>query len=295
MAPSTHLRADLYSAPAIPTSEILPDGTTGHWQPTVVTLISGATSAVLVDTLFTAAQGVALGDWIADTLGRGRRLTTIYITHGHGDHWFNVAYLQSRFAGVRVLATAACVAHMRTQLTPEYRALWHRLFPGGQIEERAFEFPVVETLGEGNNMFEVEGHVFEAVEVGHSDTEGTTFLHVPDLDLVVAGDVVYNDVHMWMAESVEQEQRDAWVRSLEKIEEYRPGIVIGSHHRPGGVDGAFNIGASQEYIRTFSRLVRESSNAKELYEKVLSSYPNRIGLAVLWLGCKAIFPPGSKA
>ena len=37
------------------------------------------------------------------------------------------------------------------------------------------------------------------VEVGHTDTDDTTVLHVPDLDLVVAGDVIYNGVHMYLA------------------------------------------------------------------------------------------------
>jgi glyoxylase-like metal-dependent hydrolase (beta-lactamase superfamily II) len=76
-----HLRADLYNAPAIPTSELLPNGSIGVWQPTVMTLISGASEAVLVDTLFTTDQGIALGDWLEETLA-GKRLTTIYITHG---------------------------------------------------------------------------------------------------------------------------------------------------------------------------------------------------------------------
>ncbi|KAK0334273.1 hypothetical protein LTR91_020732 [Friedmanniomyces endolithicus] len=70
------LRADLYNAPAIPIKITLPDGTLGMWQPTVLTLISGQSSAVLVDTLFTHDQGVAIGDWLDETLGN-KTLSTI--------------------------------------------------------------------------------------------------------------------------------------------------------------------------------------------------------------------------
>ena len=60
-----------------------------------------------------------------------------------------------------------------------------------------------------DNKFTLEGYTFEAIEVGHSHTGETTFLLVPSLDMVVAGDVVYNDVRMWMAESPQQSQREA--------------------------------------------------------------------------------------
>lgn len=259
------------------------------WQPTVVTLISGASEAVLVDTLFTAEQAISLGDWIEETLGN-RRLATIYITHGHGDHWFNLRYLTRRFPGVEVLSTQKSIEHMATQLSGPTRTFWEKTFPG-QIDEESFEI-LAKPLRD--NRFALEGHTFEAIDAGHSDTDATTFLHIPALSMVVAGDIVYNDVHMWMAESTSQAQRDAWIHALDQLEAVRPAVVIGSHHRPGGVDGAFNISASKEYVVTFGRLAGQSKSAKELYEKVLETFPNRLGKLVLWLGCNAMFPPPSR-
>ncbi|KIL93678.1 hypothetical protein FAVG1_02238 [Fusarium avenaceum] len=265
MNPLSFLRADLYNAPAIPTSRLLPDSSVGFWQPTVVTLISGQSEAVLVDTLFTSEQAVSLGDWIKETLN-GKILTTIYITHGHGDHWFNLSYLTKRFPGVKVVSTQESIDHMSSQLTPEYRTLWNDLFPG-QIDEESFRV-LAKPLKD--NKFTLEGHTLEAVNVGHSDTDATTFLYVPSLNM--------------------SSDRDDWVDSLDKLESYNPSIVIGSHHRPGGVDGAFNIGASREYIRTFSKFAKESKSAEQLYDKMLHAYPSRIGKLVLWLGCQAQFP-----
>ncbi|KAI1403353.1 Metallo-hydrolase/oxidoreductase [Hypoxylon fuscum] len=278
------LRADLFSQSPIPANTTLPDGSVGFWQPTVVTLVSGESEAVLIDTLFTSDQAVALADWIEETIP-GKRLTTIYITHGHGDHWFNVPYLKKRFPGVEVVSTQKSIDHMATQLEPEFRGWWNSLFPD-QIPEESFEI-LAKPLKD--NKFTLEGHTFEAVDVGHSDCDETTFLYVPTLKMAVAGDIVYNDVHMYMAESPAQSQRDAWLRSLDKVASYNPGIVIGSHHRPGGVDGAFNIEASKHYIKTFSKLRQGSQSPEELYNKVLEAFPTRIGKLVLWLGCQAVF------
>ncbi|KAK5721768.1 mdj1 protein precursor [Elasticomyces elasticus] len=268
-----HLRADLYNAPAIPTSQLLPNGSVGLWQPTVVTLLSGVYEAVLVDTLFTTEQGVELGNWLDETLG-GKRLSAIYITHGHGDHWFNVNYLAGRFPGVKIVATKECIEHMATQVTPDERTFWHGFFPN-QIDESSFE--ILAKPLDVSNTFSLEGHTLSAVSVGHSDTDDTTFLDVPALDLIVAGDIVYNDVHMWMVESTLPSQRAEWVKSLGRVAEYSPAIVIGSHHRPGGVDGAFNIRASRVYIETFDKHAAAAKSAEDLYERMVAEYPNRLG------------------
>lgn len=279
------LRADVYNSPAIPANSTLPDGSVGLWQPTVVTLVSGKSEAVLIDTLFTVEQGVALGDWLQGILGE-KRLTTIYITHGHGDHWLNAVYLKERFPGVRIVSTQESIDHMATQATPESREFWNGLFPG-QIDESSFQI-LAEPLK--NNRFSLEGHRLEAMDVGHSDTDNTTFLYVPDLKLAACGDIVYNDVHMWLVESTLQSQRDAWIRALDGVAAHDPAIVIGAHHRLGGIDGAFNIEASKQYLTTFSEEQHKSNNAVELYNNMLKAFPSRLGTLVLWLSCQATFP-----
>jgi hypothetical protein len=40
--------------------------------------------------------------------------------------------------------------------------------------------------------------------IGHTDTDHSTCLHVPSIDLVMSGDAVYNGAHLYLAESNRQ-------------------------------------------------------------------------------------------
>ena len=79
-----------YVAPSKPVAfeHPAPRETRETWSPTSATLIYGDRDALLVDALLTLDEGRALADWIA---AHDRNLTTIYITHGHGDHFFGAA------------------------------------------------------------------------------------------------------------------------------------------------------------------------------------------------------------
>src|SRR5712691_3870921 len=98
------------------------------WSPTSATLIYGDHDAILVDTLATYDQVDALADWI-DT--KGRRLSRIYITHGHGDHWLGLARLIQRFPGAKGLATAEVLARAEFEAAdPRMAGYWDAIFPG---------------------------------------------------------------------------------------------------------------------------------------------------------------------
>jgi glyoxylase-like metal-dependent hydrolase (beta-lactamase superfamily II) len=49
---------------------------------------------MLVDTFITVEQNRTLAEWIAAS---GKNLTTIYATHGHGDHFFGVNKIRERW------------------------------------------------------------------------------------------------------------------------------------------------------------------------------------------------------
>jgi glyoxylase-like metal-dependent hydrolase (beta-lactamase superfamily II) len=276
------LHWDVFVTPGIPTvTSDLPPGTKQQmWSPISSTLIYGKRDAVLVDAFITVEQADALVDWVEAS---GKNLTTIYVTHGHGDHFFGIGALLDRFPNARAVATPDVVKLMRQQASPDVVAnFWSARFPG-QIPDRL----VIADELEGN-VIELEGHDLVVVEVGHTDNDYTTCLHAPSVGLVVAGDVAYNDVHLYLAESNEQ-TRHEWISALDTIESLNPRVVIAGHKRPGNDDSPKIIEETRQYIRDFNRVAEMTTTARELYDKMLELYPDRVnpGLA-LWLSARAV-------
>src|SRR5258707_13876593 len=156
------------------------------WSTISSTLISGKRDAVLVDTFITVEQADILVDWVAAS---GKNLTTIYVTHGHGDHFFGIGALLDRFPNARAGATPDVVKLMRQQASPDVLAnFWNPLFPG-QIPDRLV---IAEELK--RNVIDIEGHDLVLVVVGHPDTDFTTSLRVPSVGLMVAVEAVNTNV-----------------------------------------------------------------------------------------------------
>jgi len=260
----------------------LPDGSIRMWSPITSTLIMGRRDAVLIDPALTATQAAEVGDWIAAS---GRRLRQIYITHGHGDHWFGAIPLLQRFPGVTVQTTAGTAKIIAAQNDPEFRAeFWDWVFPG-QLPAGELDVSIVDEQG-----FELEGVALVPVEVGHTDTDATTMLHVPDMGLLVAGDVVYNGVHLYLTESDGIAGIDEWLAALDTAEALRPATVIAGHKDPRAFDNPSQIQATRRYLTDARRLLESSESADEFYQEMLRLHPRRINPGALWGAAITLFP-----
>src|ERR1700733_8850413 len=125
---TTSLRWDVFLTPSIPaiTSDLPPGENERPWPPISSTLISGERDAVLVDAPITVEQARALANWV---VASGKNLTTIYATHGHGDHFFGTSTVLERFPSARFVARPDVIRVMRQQESPESPAkFWNLLF-----------------------------------------------------------------------------------------------------------------------------------------------------------------------
>jgi glyoxylase-like metal-dependent hydrolase (beta-lactamase superfamily II) len=97
----TKLRYEVVVSDGVPRNRAqrLPDGGPIVSSPVASTLILGQRDAVLVDPPFTRDQIKGVGDWVERS---GKRLSHIYATHGHGDHWFGTDVLMRRSRRHRV-------------------------------------------------------------------------------------------------------------------------------------------------------------------------------------------------
>ena len=242
------------------------------WVANTTTLIYGEREALLVDTFLSDQQTAELADWIAAS---GRHLSTIYITHGHPDHFFGLKLLRDRFPEARAIATPEVVDAMQAALQPVSVENWRRRFPelipnsltdAERLDRPAFKL-------EGNDIF--------AVDIGHTDTDHTTCLHVPSIALVIAGDAIYNGTHPYLVES-NHEGLLAWLAAIDKIEALKPQAVVVGHGPLDPDNAPRHIGETRRYIRDFMRLDAETTTARELYDSMLALYPDRINPGSLW-------------
>jgi glyoxylase-like metal-dependent hydrolase (beta-lactamase superfamily II) len=246
-------------------------------------MILGRRDAVLVDPPLTTTQAAEVGDWIAAS---GRKLRQIYITHGHGDHWFGAIPLLQRFPGVAVQTTGGTAKVMAAQNDPAFRnEFWDRVFPG-QLPAGELPVSIVDEQG-----FELDGIALVPVEVGHTDTDETTMLHVPDMGLLVAGDVVYNGVHLYLTESGGVAGLDEWLTALDTAEALRAATVIAGHKDPRAFDSPSQIQATRRYLTDARRLLESAETADEFYQEMVRLHPGRINPGALWGAAITLFPP----
>ncbi|MGB9225770.1 MBL fold metallo-hydrolase [Mycobacterium sp.] len=281
---SESLRHKVFITGQIPQSgrAPLPDGSTRMWSPITSTLIMGRHDAVLVDPPLTTAQAADVGDWISSS---GRRLRQIYITHGHGDHWFGAIPLLQRFPGVSVLATEGTGKLMAQQNAAEFRAdFWDKVFPG-QLPTGDIDVCVVNEDG-----FALEGVELLPIEVGHTDTDATTMLHVPQTGLLVAGDVVYNGVHQYLTESGGLSGIDEWLAALDIAEKLNPATVIAGHKDPRLGDAPEQIEETRRYLTDARELLESSDSAATFYAGMIARHPDRLNPGALWGAAITLFP-----
>ncbi|KAE8360477.1 beta-lactamase-like protein [Aspergillus caelatus] len=264
------LQVDVYVAPAIPANTGSQDPSKTWWSPISCTLIQGTKSAVLVDSPMTVNQAGELASWIKKT-APGKKLKYIYTTHAHGDHFFGNPIILKHFPGATCIATKSVASEMKQTLDTAIPR-WQGWFPDGQIPTDGHVVPdMLPQTGE----FDLDGHRLCGIDVTHSDTHASSFLHVPDLRLVVAGDIVYGECHQFLAEATTAAKRREWLNALDQISSLKPSFVIPGHKRASQVDGPYLLNLTREYILAFEGELERLGDARKVEEAMKNRYPQR--------------------
>jgi glyoxylase-like metal-dependent hydrolase (beta-lactamase superfamily II) len=258
-----------------PTNAIGESGLT--FSPTTSSLIYGDRELVLVDAQYLKRDVSELGNAIE---ALDRTLTTIFVTHGHADHYFGIGQLAQRFPGARVVATREVVADIAAH-GGEQIAAFSAWFGDDLVVPNMLPEPLDES------GLTIEGHRLNVIDIDQADISPTAALHVPQLEALIAGDLAYNGIHQYLAATGPAEW-SRWAASVDAVTALRPKVVVAGHKKPEASDhdGLTILANTRAYIDDFSRLAAQAESAEELIEAMQERYPDHGNLATLLLSAQ---------
>jgi glyoxylase-like metal-dependent hydrolase (beta-lactamase superfamily II) len=253
------------------------------WPACTTTLISGDTDAVLVDALMTIKQGQELSAWIQ---AKGKNVSSVFITHGHGDHFFGAAKVLEAFPDAALVAASTqVIEEAREQTEPAILQNWTAWF-GDEYDHE----PPIPALMNGATI-DLEGHTIAVHPVGGADGVLATIVHLPELNTICSGDAVYNDIHMWLWNSTPG-SRANWLQTIDAIAAMQPTTIIAGHRDPDAPDDDARriLAQSRCYIEDFDSAMTRVSDAGELIDTMMADYGDYGNPYTLFLAAHSQFP-----
>lgn len=264
------------SAPPVQalTTTVYNPGEQGIFQVSSV-LVSGARDAILIDAQFSAADANKLVEMIRAS---GKRLTTIYVSHGDPDYYFGLDTLHASFPEAKILAAPQTVAHIKETQAGKL-AVW-----GPQLGANApkrIEFP--EPLS--SDRLELEGSALEIIGLD-GPTPERSFVWIPSIKTVAGGVLVWGNQHVWMADTQTPQSHTDWLATLDRIRALGPEVVIPGHFAPGAPQNVLSVTFTADYIRAFDEEATRAKNPADLIAAMRSRYPGLSGESSLELSAK---------
>lgn len=245
-ADSSNLHLEVYTSSA-------------HGYAVTSTLVYGERDLLLIDPQFLLSEARQVVEEIKAT---GRTLTTIYSTHAHPDHFLGVAAILEAFPNARYVALPEVRERIVTAW-PGRRNFWYPTYGDDLPSEEAI---LPEALPEPKLV--LEGHEFPITgeQIG-LDGQGNSFVHIPQLDAVVTGDIIFNSHLRPPADTAPLYETLARIRAL------NPKIVVAGHQAQGADSDADVLEFIPAYIDAFRAERAKVANAEELVARMKQLYP----------------------
>lgn len=260
------VRATVFAGrwPAIPVIE-MPGFPNGTFSPTTATLVTGPTEVVLIDALYLKDDVRDLGDLIERT---GKKLTTIYITHAHQDHYLGFPALLERFPDARCVALPHVVSAIKETMDLQTMQ-WTLMFGDTCVPAGPVPDPIEE------HTLYVDGTALNIIEVKQADIHPTTIVHIPSIDVVIAADSIYHEIHPMLGLSTPDEWSD-WLQTVSFVEGLKPKRIITGHRLPDGDDYevAAMIAETRSYLVDFKAAFDVADDAEDIVRTMTEKYPN---------------------
>lgn len=228
-------------------------------------LIMGERDAVLVDPPFTKADAHRL---VAMILDSGKRLTYVFVTHDHPDHYFSMDVIAEAFPDAKIVAHPTVVADIWRSL-PFKVVRWSPL-----LGANGPAHPSAPAALEGDTIM-LEGHPLKVLGPMEGDHRNATALWAPDIRALFPGDLVFNQVFLWLGEH-EPANVAAWTQSLDMLASLKAEMVVAGHAKPGLANDASGIEFSRAFLEAWPKLVAQAKDSADLQARVKAAFPEAI-------------------
>ncbi|BEL03315.1 MBL fold metallo-hydrolase [Actinoplanes sichuanensis] len=237
------------------------------------TLVTGETDALLVDAGFTRADGHRLAAAILDS---GKRLTTIVISHGDPDFYFGAEVVADAFPDAVIVATPQVIAHIQRSYEKKLTA-WASA--GANLPTRLVDLtPLTGDLT-------LEGHRFE-LRGGSAELPDRHYLWQAEHRAVIGGVLLFQQEHVWTADTARPEQRAAWIAQLDEITALDPVLVVPGHRLPGTAADLTAVTGTRDYLVAFEEELAAAADGPALTEALIARFPEHGMLIAAQIGAK---------
>jgi len=237
-------------------------------------LVTGETEALLVDAGFTRADGHRL---VATILDSGKTLTTVFVSHADPDFYFGLEVVADAFPEAKLVATPIVIEHIQASFEGKLTA-WSAL--GANLPTRLV---ALAPLADG--FLAVDGQRLE-LRGGSALLPERHYLWAADDRAILGGVLVFQQEHVWTADTATLELRTAWIALLDDMIALEPHRVIPGHRLPGTATDASALTYTRDYLEAFESILSESANAAEATAALIERYPESGMLIAAQLGPK---------
>ena len=238
-------------------------------------IVSGKTDAVLIDAQFTLADAELVAQQMKKS---GKKLTTIYVSHGDPDFYFGLEIFKKHFPEVTAYATPATIEHIKATAQKKLD-VW-----GGRLGKAITSNIVLPQTLQGNSI-ELEGQKLEII--GLTEFPSKTFVWIPSIKTVVGGINVFgNTFHLWMADAQTPEARKNWVSILDKVVAMNPATVIPAHAKNSDAFDVTSVKHTREYILFYEEALKSNKTSEALIGTLKAKYPALSFEIALQIGAK---------
>ena len=198
------------------------------------------------------------------------------------DHYFGLVVIKQAFPKVKIVAQTATVAEIKKTWVGKVKQ-WGPMF-GANLTTK----PIIPEPIAGNSLT-LEGQTLEIHGSVQGDDATNSYVWIPSIKTVVAGDIVYQGIFPWTAET-NAAGRETWSKTIDQVAALGATTVVAGHKEPAQKDDASALATTKAYLKDFDEAAAGSKSASQLQAKMKAKYPKLAMDVVLQIGVGAQFP-----